>query len=215
MRTMAAVACALAAAGCASVPVDGGVAVLSPERLAAAEQELARHEAAVGLGAGIACDQPAWQLQGRAALSNGQQGGSGRIEWNQGAGRTQVTLSAPVTRQSWTLVAQAGSATLDGVPNGPLQGADAGALLRQATGWDVPVEALGCWVRGARADAARFGPATVGFDAAGRLRRIEQAGWRIDYPDWPQAAALPPRVNAVRGRDEVRLVVDGWSPASP
>ena len=79
----------------------------------------------------------------------------------------------------------------------------------------MPVAALGCWLRGARADPARFGPASLGFDAGGRVRRIEQAGWRIDYPDWPPAAELPTRVNAVRGRDEVRLVVDGWSPARP
>lgn len=197
--------------GCASVPDADGVAELSPERRAAAEAAQDAREAGLGLASGQACDGPAWELQGRAALSNGQQGGSGRLEWRQGGGSSEVTLSAPVTRQSWTLATQAGSATLAGVPNGPLQGADAGALLRQATGWEIPVAALGCWVRGARADAGRFGPATLGFDAGGRLRRIEQAGWRIDYPQWPAVADLPPRITAVRGNDEVRLIVDSWS----
>lgn len=210
-----ALALVLALPGCVTLPAGSGVAELPPQRRAAAEQAQSAREARLGLARGQACDAPDWQLLGRVALSNGRQGGSGRLEWTQGQGRTEVTLSAPITRQSWTLTAQGGEAVLNGVPNGPLQGSDAGALLRQATGWDIPVAALGCWVRGARADVARFGPAVLGFDAAGRLRRIEQAGWRIDYPDWPAVAELPPRVNAVRGSDEVRLVIDSWSAASP
>ena len=131
----------------------------------------------------------------------------------QGDGRLQVTLSAPVTRQSWMLAVDAGEATLDGVPNGPLRGPDAGALLRTATGWDIPVSALGCWLRGARAGAA-FGAAAIAYDAASRPSRMTQGEWTIDYAEWKADPAgglpMPGWVEARRGENRVRLRVERW-----
>ena len=76
-------------------------------------------------------------------------------------------------------------------------------LLREATGWDIPVTALSAWVRGARGRRA-CGAARLQFGADGRLSRIEQGGWTIDYSDWqPQPALgieLPHRLNAAPGR---------------
>ncbi len=168
----------------------------------------------LGLGSGQ-CDVPSWQMTGRVALSNGKDGGSGRIEWAQGERRSEVTLSAPVTRQSWTLVVDAAGARLAGVPNGPLVGVDATQLLRDATGWEIPVTALGCWLRGAGADQARFGESRIAYGTHLLPLRIEQGGWTIDYADWkPDAtsgAMLPSRVNAQRGDSRVRLIVDRWN----
>lgn len=200
-------------AGCQSLP-RAGQPLTDPALIAQAEARQLQREAALGLPAGAPCDAPAWTLAGRAALSNGREGGSGRIDWRQGGGETVVILSAPVTRQSWTLSVGAGGATLDGVPNGPMRAADAGALLHEATGWRIPVAALGCWLRGARADARRYGPATVRYGADLRPLRIEQAGWTVDFADWVLGAdgphALPGRIQAQRGEDRVRLLVDGW-----
>ncbi|MGE4459776.1 MAG: lipoprotein insertase outer membrane protein LolB [Stenotrophomonas sp.] len=158
---------------------------------------------------------PAWSFQGRLAISKGRNGGNGRIDWQQRGDAYQVSLAAPVTRQSWQLSGGAGQVVrLDGLEGGPRSGADAGELLRQAAGWDIPVAQLAAWVRGMRAaDAAA--PTYLGYDAAGLPRVLEQGGWRIDYLDWyPQDAgrpALPRRIEAVNGDAKVRLIVDEWS----
>ena len=161
------------------------------------------------------CAGPAWAMTGRVALSNGKDGGSGRIEWTQSAGKARIELTAPVTRQGWALDIDAGGASLQGVPNGPVGGTDAATLLREHTGWDIPVAGLGCWVRGAWASEAAFGAALVGYGEDGRVQRIEQAGWIIDYADWkPDAISgvdLPARITALRKTDRVRLVVDRWA----
>lgn len=168
----------------------------------------------LGLAAGD-CASPAWAMTGRVALSNGKDGGSGRIEWSQSAGKARIELTAPVTRQGWALEVDAQGATLQGVPDGPLRGVDAAALLRERTGWDIPVAGLGCWLRGAWASETAFGPALVGYGEDGRVQRIEQAGWIIDYFDWkPDPASgvdLPARITAERNADRVRLVVDRWA----
>ena len=151
-----------------------------------------------------------WSLAGRVAVSNGRDGGSGRMDWQQQGERYTVSLSAPVTRQSWQLTGDARQARLDGVEGGPRMGPDAGALLREATGWDIPVVALRDWVRGVRAAAA--GPADIRFGADALPARIEQGGWVIEYvwPAQPATPALPARIDARRGEARVKLIVDRW-----
>lgn len=206
MRAAGAGLLALVLGGCVSLPPPAAVgdAVAGD----AAQQRRAER---LGLAEGD-CAAPAWGLVGRVALSNGRQGGSGRIAWTQAAGVQHIELSAPVTRQSWVLDVDAAGATLRGVAADPLQDPDAARLLHGATGWDIPVAALGCWVRGAMAPA--LGAAAVEYGPDLLPRRIVQAGWTVEYTGWlPDAAdavPLPARVEARRGDDRVRLVVDRW-----
>lgn len=205
--------CTVALAACVSVPMGGGVApgALSGEALAAA---MARQQARETRLHGV----PMLAFSGRVALSNGSKGGSGRIEWRQAGDAYEVTLSAPVTRQSWRLVGDALQARIEGLEGGPREEGDVERLLREATGLEIPVGALAAWASGARADAARFGPARLQFDAGGRLARIEQDGWRIDYLGWRDGVdadglplPMPDRIDAQRPPAKVRLAIDAWS----
>jgi len=189
-------------AGCVTQPVRD--APLGPAAQARAEAAQTLREQAL-------LWQPDWGMHGRVAVSNGRDGGSGRIEWRQTGATYVIELSAPVTRQSWRLSGGAAGARLDGVAGGSRQGPDAAVLLREATGWEIPVQALAYWVRGARAPA---GPAELAFGADGQLTTLQQDGWRIDYRDWRLASgmpALPRQIEARRGTARVRLLVDDWS----
>lgn len=207
--------------------ISGGLVLLvacagQPVRQAppvAAAAELATQEARE---AALRADLD-WSLAGRVALANGDRGGSGRLDWRQAGDRYSVSLSAPITRQSWRLSVGPGGATLEGLDGGPRHGPDASALLLRSTGWRIPIEALPDWLRGARAPA--LGPAVMAFGPDGRLARMEQGGWTIEYSNWgmPGAegagavgaapgVALPHRLEAVRGDARVRLVVDDWNP---
>jgi outer membrane lipoprotein LolB len=206
MRFWSMLAMAACLAACTSRPVR---TELPPAQREAAEAAQAAREAA------LRAADPTWSLAGRIAVSNGRDGGSGRIDWRQAGERYEVSLSAPVTRQSWRLSGDATGATLEGLEGGPRAGADAAAILYEATGWNIPILALADWVRGARSDA--LGPTNVEFGADGRLSRIEQGGWTIDYR-WPEAGIdgstgspmLPSRLDARRGEAKVRLIIDHW-----
>ena len=88
------------------------------------------------------------------------------------------------------------------------EGADAEALLLEATGWRIPLDAMAAWVRGVRA----AGPAD------GRVRRrlacrrssCSRAGrWSIAVG--PRRSGAPcRRVFARQGEASVRLVVEHW-----
>jgi outer membrane lipoprotein LolB len=155
---------------------------------------------------------PQWTLAGRIAISNAGKGGSGRIDWNQQADTSVVSLSAPVTRQSWRMSVGPQGTRLEGLDGGPREGLDPARLLLEATGWDVPVQSLAQWARGRLAAA---GPASgVAYSADGRLQSLQQDGWRIDYLAWHEPEgdrpALPARIDAQRGQAKVRLIVDAW-----
>ncbi len=207
-RILLAPALALLCAACATQAVKP-VPPAQGEILDQARQAQSRRENALRR-------QTDWSLAGRVAISNGRKGGSGRIDWQQRGDAYAVSLSAPVTRQSWRLSGDARGARLEGVEGGAREGSDAARLLFEATGWEIPVTALGDWVRGL--SAASLPPAEMRFDAQGRLSRLEQDGWAIDYrwPETPSAEpALPQRVDAVKGEAKVKLIIDEWASAQP
>lgn len=202
------VALGLLLAGCAGAPLRPAI---SAADVAAAEASQIQRES-------VLASAPDWSLAGRVAVSNAGKGGSGRIEWRQDGPQYLITLSAPVTRQGWQLAGDADAARLDGLEGGPRSGPDARLLLLAATGWDIPVVALGDWVRGARARA--LAPARIEYGTDGLPRRIDQDGWTIEYRWAPDAAAdgetpLPSRIDAIRGEARVKLIVDEWQPESP
>lgn len=153
-------------------------------------------------------EQGAWELTGRIAVSDGRDGGNGRIHWAQSGEHFDIRLSAPVSRQSWRLSGQPGAARLEGLDGGPLEGHDPEALLYEATGWRIPLADMARWARGMRGEGA----ARVSFDEQGLPSLIEQDGWAIEYRDWVEGAspALPRRVFAERGQSRVRLQVEHW-----
>jgi outer membrane lipoprotein LolB len=155
--------------------------------------------------------QPDWRFAGRLGVSNERSGGSGRIEWNQVGADADVRLSAPVTRQSWRVVRSGGIVRLEGLEGGTREGTDAEALLLEATGWRLPVEAMTAWVRGARDAGA---PATVTFGDGDLPAVIEQHGWRVEYREWSEGPLrLPTKIHASRGDARVRLAIESWAVA--
>lgn len=197
-------------AGCATrAPVAGSLPALSDAAsIAAAEQ--AQSQRAQWLQ-----QRPQWSFEGRVAINNAGKGGNGRIDWQQERARYAVSLSAPVTGQSWRLIGDTHSEAgrLEGLEGGPREGEDAEALLLEATGWDIPINALVDWVRGLPAEG--FPAENRSFSTAGRLQGIEQAGWRIEYTEWFDAEGpqppLPRRIEARRDQATVRLIVDRWN----
>ena len=197
LRAFAIVALALLASACTMQPVKQAL----PPVLGSAEANQAAR--ATKLAA-----FPNWSMSGRIAVSNGKQGGSGRIEWKQDGARYAITLSAPVTRQSWRVAGGVDGATIEGLSGGPRSGPDASALVFDATHWRVPVDALGDWLLGLQ----RSGD-SVHFGDDGRLDRIDGDGWAVTYADWRvvEGMEMPSRIEAVQGEAKVRLVVDDWT----
>lgn len=197
-------------AGCATTAPRGTAPTLSAAALAERQRERAEWLSLYDV----------WSFSGRAAISKGGKGGSGRIEWEQrGGGQYSIALSAPVTRQSWRVTGDLGSRAgrIEGLDGGPRDGASAEDLLLQATGWQVPLQQLGSWVRGA--PALDMPVESVEYDGQGRLSQLRQAGWTVRYTAWRGGPVgqpdLPAKIEAESGDARVRLAIEDWTFAAP
>lgn len=210
-RLFLTLACVGLLAGCATRP-PAPVVLPALDTAALARAEALQDERARALAAVVD-----WDFTGRASITRGDKGGSGRIEWRQRGEAFEVALAAPVTRQGWRLAVDGDGARIDGLEGGPRVGVDGQQLLLEATGLEVPVGALGAWLRGLPADPAVHGPARMDYGADLMPARLEQGGWTIEFRRWGEAAgeapARPMRIDAHRGDAAVRLVVDAWGGA--
>lgn len=151
--------------------------------------------------------QSAWSFTGRVAVNSSGNAGNARIDWKQDGLDYDIRLSAPITGQGWRLRRTGTVISLEGLEGGTRTGSDAEAMLREATGWRIPVSAMASWVRGARSTGA----SDLEFDPSGLPATLRQSGWAVEYRGWTQATPpLPSRVFASQPDASVRLVIERW-----
>jgi outer membrane lipoprotein LolB len=83
--------------------------------------------------------------------------------------------------------------------------ADAETLTEDALGFRLPLAGLADWVRG-RASEPSLARIERGPD--GRLRSLEERGWKIDYLEYQ--GDLPSRLRLTYQDIELRLAISQW-----
>ncbi len=151
----------------------------------------------------------AWTFEGRLALSNGKDGGSGRIRWTQEGEFFTISVRAPISGQSWQLSGDQSHARLEGVRPQPVLGTSARELLRRELGWELPVGDMKSWLFGRGFHAQ----ARIQHDAAAHPSIVDDGGWNIAYRDWQQvdSIAVPRRIIAKKVPYQVRLAIQRWT----
>jgi outer membrane lipoprotein LolB len=152
-----------------------------------------------------------WSFKGRTAIVQGREGWNAGINWVERDEQFNIKLSGPFSQGGVELDGnpQAVTLTLD---DGETMTADTPEkLLAEAMGWLLPVSALRDWVRGVPYDGVPVDSKTL--DAEGRLTRLEQAGWQIEFLRYMpfSGMSMPEKVFMKHPDLSVRLVVSGWS----
>lgn len=151
-----------------------------------------------------------WTLQGRVAIETARDGGTATLRWEQDRERYAMRIIAPLARGTFELRGDAGSVTLRTPENQTLTASDPQALMQKNLGWSMPVDGLQYWVRGLPAPGS---PARhLRVDEAGRLRDLEQDGWRISLLRYTQVAGLelPDKLYMENNPLRMRLVIGEW-----
>jgi outer membrane lipoprotein LolB len=153
-----------------------------------------------------------FELEGRVALSDGRDGGSGRLRWQQGGALLQVGFNSGLAGRHFELRSGPEGAELSDNRGLRRQDQDVDRLLREAWGIEVPVHALSYWMRGARQPDH---DGLIKLDDGGLPIQLQQHGWQVDYLRWQEPTerlpALPTKLYARRGNQSVRLLVQRWS----
>ena len=150
-----------------------------------------------------------WSLQGRIALKADDKNLSGQLQWHHSKDHDELLLLSPLGQGVARLVSDADGVLLE-IPNEPPRRApNAETLTRDAMGVALPLSGLRYWIE-ARPDLARAFEQRL--DDAGRVAKIRQDGWVIDYLQYMNAPAYRPRkLNVTRETLEIRLVIDSWT----
>jgi outer membrane lipoprotein LolB len=196
------------------VAVMGTVCLAACAPMAVRKPGTTRQLAAQAAREQMLAAEPVWGLEGRFAASDGQHGGSGSLSWQQNGQQYQFTLRAPITGKSVQLNGGPNGAVLTGIGKQAIAGHDAGEVLNEEFGWDVPVEDLAWWIRGLKAPGR---PAVLTFGANGLPATLDQDGWHVDYRDWyaERNPPLPRKVYASRDPYTVRVMIEQWNQAIP
>jgi outer membrane lipoprotein LolB len=151
---------------------------------------------------------PNWTLQGRIGIKSDEQSLSGQIHWQHRADRDEVLMTSPLGQGVARIERNSDGVILE-VPNQPARHApDAESLTREALGYGLPVSGLTWWMQASPAPGSPF---EATYDAAGRIARLKQDGWVIDYLQYSADAPRRPRkVELAREDLVIRLVADDW-----
>lgn len=185
MKIVAALCLALALAGCASI---------LPQPATSRQALLALDE---------------WAFSGRVSLTRGETGWHAGLNWREQGGEYHLQVAGPLGQGAFELNGDRQGVELIDAEQRVFTARDADALLAHVTGWALPVSGMHYWVRGL---AAPGGESREQRDEAGRLVRLEQAGWVIGFDRYRSVAgiSLPGRLRLARDDISVRLVIDEW-----
>ncbi len=157
-------------------------------------------------GESVAVDDTAdrWRLEGRLAVSDGRDSGSGSVVWEQDGAYFMISLRAPISGQSWRLSGDDTLATLEGLRATPLTANSPEALLKRELGWHLPVAALRHWLRG----RPMRDEITVTRDERGQVTGFVEDGWSIGLREFQ--TGRPTRITARKPPYQVRLAIKSW-----
>ena len=186
----------LLAQGCSSQPRI--VTTEDPDWLAQYER---RSAAVAELGS--------WSLEGRLAVSDESEGGSGRLRWQESPQGVRLDFHGALGRGAWRLQSGPDGAKLELASGEQYQAPDIGQLVRDQLGWPVPAESLAWWVRGMQAPGV-YRERVPGED--GTLSVLEQDGWTVEYGRYRDVDGIlmPLKLTARQQDRTVKLAVRNW-----
>lgn len=163
-----------------------------------------------------------WQIRARLALRTDSEGWLATLLWARRGAHQQLDLTGPLGRGHLRLTSEPGQARLRDSDNNIYHAPTAEELVLRATGHRLPLGELQYWVRGLPAPGA---VQRRELDAWGRLARLDQQRWRIEFLDYVRHGdlELPSRLFARRAPDpanadnglretiEVRLAIEHWT----
>jgi outer membrane lipoprotein LolB len=153
-----------------------------------------------------------WQVDGRIGVVSGQEGWHAGFQWAQQDAGYRIALIGPLGQGRVVVESDGQEARVQTQGGQNWTAPDADALLEQSLGVRLPVNGLRYWARGLPEPGST---PTLQTDAQGRLIRLEQNGWVIEYPAYAPTSLpnldLPERIVARRQDLSVKLVIEQWT----
>jgi len=150
-----------------------------------------------------------FELSGRIAVRQEERGFSGNLRWQHRPGRDELLLLTPLGQGVAHILREPGEARLTAGESQHVA-PDAETLTEQLLGWRLPLSGLSWWALGSNAPGSS---SRVELDSGGRIARLAQDGWDIEYLRYVvvDGRELPKSLAARRQGLEIKLSVDEWN----
>ena len=149
-----------------------------------------------------------WRLEGRLGLRVSGQSGAMSVDWQQNSSDYTIYLDGPLGQSLARVQGHRDGVTVE-ASGEKYSGHSPEQLLRQVTGWDLPVSHLRYWVLGLPDPSAPF---DLLLDNSGNPSVLTQSGWVIEYQLFrPQnQLPMPARMKVRQGDIQMTLVTRNW-----
>ncbi len=146
-----------------------------------------------------------WSFNGKMAINDGKNSGSGRIIWEVKHDSTKAQFKAPMGQGSWTITETPFNAKLKSSRKGESSARDAETLIARELGWEFPWGSLKYWVRGYQTGQKLGSHLTLPSS-------INDNGWTINYKKWMNTpiGPLPKKIKATKDNYSVKLIIYDW-----
>jgi len=150
-----------------------------------------------------------WRLSAKMGVRSPEKSGSAYLQWQQLGDNYQIHISGPLGQGSTWIRRNEQNIRLERAGEITLRANSADELLRQAVGWNAPLEQLKYWVRGLPAPNI---PATIHHNSLGTMATLEQSGWQLEYSRYIEHGRyqLPTKIIAHHQDLRLTLIVKDW-----
>ena len=151
-----------------------------------------------------------YQFKGKMSFSDGQDGGSGSVDWQNSSGYISARLKGPLGSNSWQILESKIVAEL--VTDDMRIVADSATeLISNQLGWEVPWEQLKSWVIGQPYNKRK---ALINWKENGFS--LLEDGWQIEYSrmktyEGNSTHHLPHKMIARKGPYAIKLSIKKWT----
>jgi outer membrane lipoprotein LolB len=146
-----------------------------------------------------------FDLSGRLAARYGSEAFSGNLAWRHAGSADELLITSSLGAGVARIVREGDSVVLSTAEPREYRARDAEALTEEVLGFRLPLSGLADWVRGRPSDKAA---AKADYDEQGRLRLLEERGWKIEYQEYE--GKLPSRMRLTYPNIELRLAISQW-----
>ena len=146
-----------------------------------------------------------FDIAGRIAARHGNDAFTGNLTWRHAQSGDEMLISTPLGQGVARIVREGEAVQLTTADNKQYSAPDAESLTERTLGFRLPLEGLADWVQGR---ASPDTPARVDKAPDGKLRTLEQRGWKVEYLGYEGNRPSLMRL-AYQGVD-LRLAITQW-----
>lgn len=148
-------------------------------------------------------------LHARIGIQANGKGSSGSTRWRHNRFGDDISMLSPVGGTVAKIITGPEGVTLTTNDGRTLRADDAESLTQQHLGWRLPLDGLPDWALGR---PTRKLAEKVEWDSIGRITRLSQSGWEIEYPEYMEASGyrLPKRINLQSKNLTLKLIIERW-----